>query len=76
MAFIYGLALLAAIIIVWIAVRSQKRRRLKKYRRSFEQRPTVLRIRRDQNMRARDPDLQTRPPTQEDGPSSGRRVRK
>lgn len=73
MALIYGLVLLAALAIVWIAVRGRKRRRLKKYRKSFENRETVLRIKRDLNMRARDRDLQTRPPTHEDGPSSPKR---
>ena len=74
MTLIYGLGLLAALVIAWIAVRrGQQRRRLKKYRESWELRGTVLRIKRDQkNMRATDPDLQTRPPMSEDGTSSGR----
>jgi hypothetical protein len=71
---VYGLGLLAALVIAWIAVRrGRHRRRLKTYRESWEQRGTVLRIKRDQkNMRATDPELQTRPPMSEDGTSSGR----
>jgi hypothetical protein len=77
MTFIYGLGLLAALIIVWIVVRrGRQHRRLKKYRQSWEKRPTVMRIKGDRDMRDRDPDLQTRPPTYEDGPSSGERRRK
>jgi len=71
---VYGLGLLAALVIAWIAVRrGQQRRRLKKYRESWEQRGTVLRIKRDlKNMRATDPGVQTRPPLSEDGTSSRR----
>ncbi len=73
MALIYGLALLAALIIVWIAVRrGRQHRRLKKYRQSWEKRPTVMRIKGDRDMRARDPDLETRPPTYDDAPSGER----
>ena len=76
MALIYGLALLAALIIVWIAVRrGRQRRRLKKYRQSWEKRPTVMRIKGDRDMRDRDP-LETRPPTYDDAPSSSERRRK
>jgi hypothetical protein len=77
MTLIYGVGLLAALIIVWIAVRrGRQRRRLKKYRQSWATRPTVLRIKGDLDRRARDPDLQTRPPTYEDGRSSSERRRK
>lgn len=77
MGLVYGLGLIAALVIVWIAVRrGRQRRRLKKYRESWEQRSTVLRIRRDRDMRAADPDMQTRPPKTDDGRSSGRRERK
>lgn len=70
MVFLYGLVVLAALVILWIAVRAlRQRRRLKKYRASWEKRGTMLRIKRDRDMRARDPDLQTRPPTHDDGPS-------
>jgi len=70
MIFLYGLGVLAALGILWIAVRALRQRwRLKKYRASWEKRGTMLRIKRDRDMRARDPDLQTRPPTHNDGPS-------
>jgi hypothetical protein len=70
MSFLYGLGVLVALIILWFAVRAlRQRRRLKKYRASWEKRGTMLRIKRDRDLRARDPDLQTRPPTHKDGSS-------
>jgi hypothetical protein len=63
----YGLALLAlltVLVIAWVVVRrGEPRRRLKKYRESWEQRGTVLRINRDRAMRAADHlDVQTQAP--------------
>lgn len=73
----YGLGLLAVLVVIagifwW---RGRNRRRLKKYRASWEQRSTMIRLKRDRNMLASDPDLQTRPPAPGDEPAEGRRGR-
>jgi hypothetical protein len=70
----YGLALLAVlVVIVGIVVwwRGRKLRRLRKYRQSWEQRSTMMRIKRDRNLRESDPDLESRPPVPGDDPASG-----
>jgi hypothetical protein len=75
----YGLALLAIVVVVAGIVvwwRGRKRRRLRKYRQSWEQRSTMLRIKRDRNLRDSDPELESRPPVPGEDPASrGRRRR-
>jgi hypothetical protein len=72
----YGLGLLAVLVVIaGIAWCGRNRRRLKKYRASWEQRSTMIRLKRDRNMLASDPDLQTRPPAPGDKPAEGGRRR-
>ena len=73
----YGLGLLAVLVVIAGIVwwRGRNRRRLKKYRASWEQRSTMIRLKRDRNMLASDPDLQTRPPASGDKSAEGGRRR-
>lgn len=75
----YALASLAVVVVIAGIVvwwRGRKRRRLRKYRQSWEQRSTMLRIKRDRNLRDSDPDLESRPPLPGDTPPSGGRRRR
>ena len=74
----YTLVLLAVLavvggIVVWW--RGRKIRRLRKYRQSWEQRSTMIRIKRDRNLRESDPDLESRPPVPGKDPPGGERKR-